>query len=940
MSRPASLILAPMVGAFFTCLASAQSFDVKPAYHPNGTIAGGGDRIELYSAAPFTVEASLPGLDHAASQAVSASWLTVLATAGSQLTVPVPLGGGADLWLDPATLALATFPPSLEITSTLTLSPPTIGVELSAQTAAVDLVSAGTPLYTSAPITVEVLPPAATSTDRMVPLGSELAGSESVYFEAAQNRYHLKHTLGGVVTDYVLDLDDLDLSKGTLAMDELTSGLRVLDDGGVRYVQGAGAAIFTAPPFQNFGTHNLVAHGISGNTVWFDWQDVLPSPFGPDVTRERRHEFTLHGRSVEVHVFAVNPSDQAPDNYFGFNIGGFAKTDGSSFITKEAVRIPYMDQIGITKLDGDWYHSTYTDLFRSNAGIHTAALLGPSPGGGRFSEVMSYPHNDDFSINPLDESSWVTVSKDVTDLFVKSTASPSPHADQLRGKVGITLGVEANNTSAYKNDAQSVGRFKTWLFDEIFMFKFHYMNQGTNRRAPTHSPPNPAGGSLADFQKIITDAVGAGWKFALYTDFFSLDQAQGHDDNPNYSEAAGHELFFEAGVRDQSLNYRLGYNISEDVGVPGSPQYNTRVMAPRRAPLQWEREAKTLVDVYGVNASYFDVMTISAPDLIATALGLNVGGVISQDSSSPNDQTIGGAIASYKALFRAGSTRSGGPVVGEGSFGNFESRFDSFYAGYLDGTYRTLATASQDGTISYAAENAPVIVDYELEVNHDRMFGFGMGQYARFFDPSGPNQTPLPDAALEKLRAVQISYGHNGYFLTSSTPTAGSDFLTKAQRVKEYYTMQALSAEWALATVTDVAYRAAAPGSPWLDLTSALNQGNFDFTSPVIRTRWSNGLEVIVNHGSQDVTELGHVLPPKGWAAVNPSTSFEDLSIIDPVTSTRVDIVRCGDYELADGNGVSFNAGGQIGTTTNLTVRNLIHQKTISEQPDGSIMVQ
>jgi len=940
MPDSTSLLRSLLVGTLLVSFTSAQSLDITPAYHPNGTIASGGDRIEFFSAEPFTVEASLPGLDHAASQAVSGGWLTVLAAAGSQLSAPISLGPGADLWLDPATLFVVTFPANLEITGTLTLSPPTIGVELAVQTAAVDLLTAGTPLFTSAPLTVEVLPPAATSTDRMVPLGSELAGSENVFFEPSQNRYHLKHTFAGVVTDYVLDLDDLDLSKGTLAMDELTSGLRVIDDGGVRYVQGAGTAVFTAPPFQNFGTHNLLAHGISGKTVWFDWQDVLPSPFGGDVIRERRHEFTLHGRSVEVHVFAVNPNDQAPDNYFGFNIGGFAKTNGGSFATTEMVRIPYMDQIGITKLDGGWYHSTYTDLFRSNAGIHTAALLGPSPGGGRFSEVMSYPRNDDFSINALDESSWVTVSKDVTDLFVKSTAPASPNAAQLRGKVGVTLGIEAKTTAAYANDTLTTALLQSWMFDQVFMFKFHYMSQGTNRRAPTHTPPNPAGGNETDFRTIITDAVAAGWKFALYTDFFSLDQAQGHDDNPNYSEGAGHELFFEAAVRDQNLNYRLGYNINEDDGVPGSPAYNTRVLAPRRAPVQWEREAKTIVDVYGANASYFDVMTISAPDLIATALGQNVGGVISQDSSSPNDQTIGGAIASYKALFRAGATRSGGPVVGEGSFGNFESRFDSFYAGYLDATYRTLSTSSQDGTILYAAENAPLIVDYELTVNHDRMFGFGMGQYARFYDTSTPTQIPLPDQALEKLRAVQISYAHNGYFLTSSIPTANTDFLSRPQRVKEYYTMQALSAEWSLATVTDVAYRVAAPGAAWIDLTTALNQGSFDFQHPVIRTRWSNGLEVIVNHGTQNVTELGHVLPSKGWAAVNPNTGFEDLSIIDPATSARVDIVRCADYEMADGNGTTFTPGGAIGTTTELTVRNLIHGKTITELPDGSVTVQ
>ena len=53
-----------------------------------------------------------------------------------------------------------------------------------------------------------------------------------------------------------------------------------------------------------------------------------------------------------------------------------------------------------------------------------------------------------------------------------------------------------------------------------------------------------------------------------------------------------------------------------------------------------------------------------------------------------------------------------------------------------------------------------------------------------------------------------------------------------------------------------------------------------------------------------------------------------------------MDIVRCANYEMADGNGFSFSAGGAIGTTTNLTVANFLHGKTIREQPDGSIQVQ
>lgn len=944
MNQPFSrraLLAAASLLACATPFASAQSLDLIPAYHPDGPVDAGGRRIEFHSGDLVRIEAAHPGLTHEQSQAVKFNYYTLLFLAVKQLANPVPLGPTSTLYLSPGTIFYQyKLPFNLELEAPLKLPPSIPSIDIQVQVAMFDLVNPGLQLYTSPGYTIGILPKRPELDDRMVPLGSELGGTESVTFDATNNRYLLRHELGGVVTEYVLNLDDPDFSKGTLRMEETTSGLRVLDDGGVRYVQGAGAAVFSPAQFQAFGTHTLTAHGIDGQTAWFDWRDELPKVGGGTVVRNRRHEFTLEGRSVRVDVFAVNPSKEAPDNYFGFNIGGFAKTAGGGFTSIDKLRIPYMDQIGVSHLDGQWFHSAYTDLFRSNAGFHTSAMLGVTPSGGRFSEVMNYPRNDDFTTNPLSESNWVTVSRDVNDVFVKSTAPPSPNGEQLKGKVGITLGIENKSSGAYLADFQNINRMKLWMFDEIFMFKFHWMNQGTNRRAPTHSPPNPDGGAESTFQQIISTATNAGWKFALYTDFFSLDQAQAFDDNPNYSENPASPIFLEAGLKDQNGNFRKGYNISEDISVPQSPLYNTRVMAPRRAVVQLERESAYMVDVVGTNASYFDVMTISAPDLIATAQGLNIGGAISQEAASPSDRTIGHAINSYKSLFRTGSLRTGGPVVGEGSFGTFESRFDSMYAGYLDATYRTLSTKGQDGMISYAAENAPVIVDYELRVNHNRMWGFGMGQYARFFDPSGGVQIPLPDQALDKLRAVQISYGHNGYFLTSSTPLDSLDFLTRAQRAKEYYTMQSLSAEWASGDLVDVAYRTASAGTPWLDLTTALNAGTFDFQHPVLRIRWSNGLDVYVNHGTQNVTELGFTIPPTGWVAVNPTTGYENLNIINPATGTRVQRVRCADYEMADGNGVPYNAGGAIGTTTNLTVENFIHGKTLTEAPDGNISVQ
>jgi hypothetical protein len=214
-----------------------------------------------------------------------------------------------------------------------------------------------------------------------------------------------------------------------------------------------------------------------------------------------------------------------------------------------------------------------------------------------------------------------------------------------------------------------------------------------------------------------------------------------------------------------------------------------------------------------------------------------------------------------------------------------------------------------------------------------------MGQYGRFFDDNLPFTIPILDDRLNKLRATQISYGHNGYVLMASIANPKLEFLSRAQIVKEYYTMQSLTAEWSGATVDSIRYRQASAGSPWLTVTQALNLGTFDFKNPVIKVQWANGLDMIINHGAQNVNALGHTIPPHGWVALNPATGYENKSVIDPGTGTRVDIVRSTDYEMADGNGVAFTPGGILGTTLNLKVVNTKHGKTIIEEPNTKIVV-
>ena len=74
--------------------------------------------------------------------------------------------------------------------------------------------------------------------------------------------------------------------------------------------------------------------------------------------------------------------------------------------------------------------------------------------------------------------------------------------------------------------------------------------------------------------------------------------------------------------------------------------------------------------------------------------------------------------------------------------------------------------------------------------------------------------------------------------------------------------------------------------------------------------------------------------------AVNPTTGYLNLSVIDVPTGARIDHVVSPDYELADGNGTAIDFGGAIGVATDLEVVTFSPFKSLTEHTTGTILVQ
>ena len=942
MSSLSARCLAAAVLGLCALTAQAQTLDITPSYQSQGP---DGNYFEIYQDELARFEFAHPGLTHEQSTQ-DPTKVSVLLYGAQALATPLPVGPFADLWINPATLNFLIVPPSLELDIAWPLGFTTEDVLLNAQAATIEIQPTVALLFASDPIELVYVPPPVQFNDRMVPEGALEQGTESITFDAQSNGYRLAFDDGVDPVEYVINLNDPRIQNGTLRILELNHNVFAVNSGGFFYTQGLGVNNMNPTMFENFGTHTLVAHLPFAGEIVLVYVDQLPVlDGGPNVVRFRAFSIGLSGRSLSVRGLDLDPVPRNGDTYFGFTLGGQALVGGGE---AEPVRVPYMDQIGITMVDREFFASSFIDIFNSGAQLHGPATFQQANLTIRNSDEMFYLPNIIDEIAPVDERGWVTVSNEISSCFVGTTAPRSARADDFDSVVGIGFTGEPI-PNKYLQDQVLTQSMIDWGFDRILAWKFHWMNAGLNRRSSTHAPADPRGGTDQELRDWAAMARGAGWLVALYGDFYSLDQAPQFFDNPNYSEGDnGTFINYEDAVIGPTGEFARGFQalIDNSPGGQGGPDYFTRILSPKRSLRHFAREAQLFKNDYQANSADFDVIPISTPDLIRTgdpASNNSSNGPISYDPNSSNDSSIKEAINTYKNLFILAQQVLDGPVFGEGSFFNYTTRFDSFYAGYIDGVWRTLSTIGAPNDFGAGGMSELVVPDYEVNIVLPKMTGlFGMGLYSRFFEVNQPvgSGIPLSDLATNEWRVTEIAYMHNGLMHVNSLPGIDADFLTDAQKVKEYYTMLSLTDERQNAGQAVVEYRNAAAGSPWRTLSDAFKTQDIDLARCIVRLTFDSGLVVVTNHTTVETFEAGYRIPANGWAAENFNTGYRNLSVIDPQTNNRYDEVVSPGWVLADGNGAARDFGGVIGVTTDLRVERLDQPLTLIELAQGRVSVQ
>lgn len=619
------------------------------------------------------------------------------------------------------------------------------------------------------------------------------------------------------------------------------------------------------------------------------------------VPHAKRYSLRMVGHALQIRAESLDPPGPADGAYVGFGGGDVEGTsDGAD------VRVPYMAAVPVTMLDHRWFVSSLPDYYVSRAGQILPRGPESRPGGFTNEVALLYPPDVAGKVGVVDETVWVTVSRRIEDAFVALPGGASAGRSALVGRVAVGL---TSNPAAVTFDAEAsyLARLRAWGIRDLLVVKERW--QASNAAQPVQGPPAPSAGGMEGLARLA-QASGLLAPSRAYT-----LTVPGCPERPNPHYRAGEVVRGTDGALKRLADGSPGATLCTDASF--MPRYLLAPAGARRAAAVDTANLAAL----GRLATYLPVLTAWNP---AAAWPGAADNVLDRTTAAPNAPSIGAAVREYKTLLT--ELRAGGPVVGEGATGFFELGFDTFYAGYLDGLLRSLASGSPDQPPAAGALVAP---DFELRMVRPRVVGYGMGPYGSFFGPDGVT-APLMEQSLDLLRAFSLSYGHAGAWWLADPVAPGP--LPEAEQGKEYFLMRALQGRYLDAELESVRYWTADQRA--LDLSAALRE-DLDLAGPRLEVRYEAGLRLWVNHSEPvwtvTVQSVPYALPRHGWLAMSADGLLAYSAL---VAGRRVDYLWTPDYLLLDGRGQVTSFGPHSARDLKVVFAD---GRVLEEAPDGTL---
>lgn len=637
------------------------------------------------------------------------------------------------------------------------------------------------------------------SADSLAPFGAYPAGNfqTNISFDKTIASYVFEYQ-GEQTIRYVLSLNDTQTQRGLIKigvqMDSSDIAFPV-SEGGTRYRNQAGD-ILEPRDFAKVAAVQLTSNSLENNTVYLSYKETYEG-----VVHTKTIAYTLQGKTLVFHISSDDTNGES--NYYGFSFGQSEQTPQARF-----VNIPYAIE-PIVVFGDRWFSSVYLDRTKSNSvEFHPRTWLVSAESVVAYFDTAS-AEDTQGKIAPLNETGYITVSSQVMDVLPKINNPSSPYREILNDKVVLDLwevdptdfNLKGSN-SIWQASRKLLESFHEYGLYDLAVIYHEWQWYGHGAKLPVHFPADPDYGTLAEFQKMIDTAQSYGYLFALHENYADMYQT-----SPKYNAAdlaKSSDSSFKNGWFD-IFTQQQGYFIAGDKAIKYA-----------------EEEGQQIKQAYDPNATYLDVNTGWPPT-----------DYLDLSADNPNEKTTAAATQVMKTLFLHQKNLYQGPLFGEGGVGL--GRFDTYYAGYVDGVERTIDN-------NYLGLIMP---DFELQAVKPLMVNQGMGYYGRYFIPPNTEQQWLSpgEADWDLYRASEIAYGHAGFI--SNATLRSNRFPMRQMRwvMTEYYMLRQLQEEYLSANLTNVKYES---NGQMVSLNQALID-QIDFLNPHLSLQYDNGLNLLMN---------------------------------------------------------------------------------------------
>ncbi|MFH2000878.1 MAG: hypothetical protein ABIK28_14450 [Planctomycetota bacterium] len=782
--------------------------------------------------------------------------------------------------------------------------------------------------------------------DFLYPQGSTLEGTTMVVRNIATGVISLRFE-GDEVVEYRINPNNPAVAKGLLRIYEAERGVFPVYAGGLMINDGDGNAIMPEDYInQSNFTCNLGPITIYGNKVTLPVTDTIECDPGRFVYLSKTYEIELIGKSLRIHCFGTSPRMKYKWNYSGFTFGS-GKDPVSCTGTSERIIIPYMETMGTTLVNNDFFYQTFVDYTQSNGSDPKRANpFGAYMSGifGRFVNSIDIQYKrlggeadpENNTLNPVDETVWVTVTSNVDDMFVLGTAPDESTAPDICYRdefinafhtcySGISPGEDNiddfNNFKSCIEELhrcgvrdQKVSIWHRWengiidYRDENVYTPFPavlppYVYENTDPRERASLIP---GGWEQDFRDMISSVKDRYGRIALYLYYYTQNEQAGNPSvNPYWPE--GYSADWAAS--DQEGNPKIS--------KPAPANWISHFVAAdamKESAAFWDSKIR---DELGINWCYVDSVACVFPG----------NQMLTEWKPAGHDSKIRDAIISVKEFFLQTKDTYAGPHVSEGNLAmaNLNVGFDTFYKGYLDVFRRHLGFCSWIDTPPDTQNNDHyyIIPDFELKAFKPFSIGQGFGTMGRFQDdeddvPPEDDSFPWTGRSWDEYAATIISYNHNWGYGTSGLQifSGTGDALLFPDIVKGYYMLSAdLQGRYLTSDIETIEY---CNGVGSYTLSDAL-RNNLDLVHPRLKLTYEDGLTIWINHDNSPGNlwtvipgnGVTYSLPEFGWLAYDDATPGELLLEFSGIPSDgpqhRFDYVyseRHG-FTMIDGRGTS-----------------------------------